>query len=189
MITNEMIKQIALANGFKLKAQPDGIMDLNPYVYEFARALLASQMPPATLRFANQPTTTRLVSDEEKLASHAVIGSLSAIEALKKLITHYIWLESQMRELASTVGAHYSGNSDRDQAVVALVVELLSGSKSAGSDDHIITETELAEAVASYQGAYLHPIALRKLDNEYVRDANERIQRIFEKLNQQMTKR
>lgn len=38
-MTNDQIKEIALANGFKLKEQPDGGMDLNPYVYEFARAI------------------------------------------------------------------------------------------------------------------------------------------------------
>ena len=36
-MTNEQIREIALANGFKLKEQPNGEMDLNPYVYEFAR--------------------------------------------------------------------------------------------------------------------------------------------------------
>ena len=36
------IKRIALANGFKLKKQPGGEMDLNPYVYDFARALIAN---------------------------------------------------------------------------------------------------------------------------------------------------
>lgn len=45
MITPETIEQIALANGFKLKEQPDGSMALNPYVFEFARALLASRQP------------------------------------------------------------------------------------------------------------------------------------------------
>ena len=39
-MTNEQIKEIALANGFKLKEQPNGEMDLNPYVYDFARALI-----------------------------------------------------------------------------------------------------------------------------------------------------
>lgn len=34
------IKALALSNGFKLKEQPDGTMDLNPYVYDFAEALL-----------------------------------------------------------------------------------------------------------------------------------------------------
>ena len=36
-MTNERIKEIALANGFKLKEQPDGEMDLNPYVYDAMR--------------------------------------------------------------------------------------------------------------------------------------------------------
>ena len=36
----ENVKRIALANGFKLKEQPDGSLDLNPYVYYFAAALL-----------------------------------------------------------------------------------------------------------------------------------------------------
>ena len=34
------IKQIALDNGFKLKQQPNGEMDLNPYVYQFATELI-----------------------------------------------------------------------------------------------------------------------------------------------------
>lgn len=34
------IKELALATGFKLKPQPDGSEDLNPYVYEFAKLLL-----------------------------------------------------------------------------------------------------------------------------------------------------
>ena len=42
-MTNDQIKEIALANGFKLKERPSGEMDLNPYVYEFAKALLRHQ--------------------------------------------------------------------------------------------------------------------------------------------------
>lgn len=42
-MTNDQIKEIALANGFKLKEQPSGEMDLNPYVYEFARALFVER--------------------------------------------------------------------------------------------------------------------------------------------------
>lgn len=33
MLSKETIRQIALDNGFKLKEQTDGSMDLNPYVY------------------------------------------------------------------------------------------------------------------------------------------------------------
>lgn len=39
-VSDEVIRTIALHNGFKLKEQPDGTMDLNPYVYEFAKALI-----------------------------------------------------------------------------------------------------------------------------------------------------
>ena len=38
-MTNDQIKELALANGFKLKEQLDGNMDLNPYVDEFAQKL------------------------------------------------------------------------------------------------------------------------------------------------------
>lgn len=38
-MNKQQIKELALANGFKLKEQPDGTLDLNPYVYKFAHAL------------------------------------------------------------------------------------------------------------------------------------------------------
>lgn len=39
-MNRETIKKLALANGFKLKPQPNGEEDLNPYVYDFVQALL-----------------------------------------------------------------------------------------------------------------------------------------------------
>lgn len=39
MMNKQDIKQLALNNGFKLKEQPNGELDLNPYVYDFANAL------------------------------------------------------------------------------------------------------------------------------------------------------
>ena len=42
-MTNEQIKELALAYGFKLREQSDGNMDLNPYVYDFARVVFARQ--------------------------------------------------------------------------------------------------------------------------------------------------
>lgn len=35
----QKVKELALANGFKLKEQADGNMDLNAYVYDFANAI------------------------------------------------------------------------------------------------------------------------------------------------------
>lgn len=39
-MSNDEIKALALQHGFKLKEQSNGDMDLNPYVYEFAAALI-----------------------------------------------------------------------------------------------------------------------------------------------------
>lgn len=43
-MTNEQIKAIYLAHGFKEKDQGEGRMDLNQYVYDAARALLTAQL-------------------------------------------------------------------------------------------------------------------------------------------------
>ena len=53
-MNNDQIRKIALDNGFKLKRQPNGEEDLNPYVYDFARALL-SQVNENTDAFAVVP--------------------------------------------------------------------------------------------------------------------------------------
>lgn len=39
-MNEQQIRELALANGFKLKTQSDSDLDLNPYVYDFARALM-----------------------------------------------------------------------------------------------------------------------------------------------------
>ena len=42
-MTNDEIRTLALSHGFTLRPQPDGLMDLNPYVYAFARALVEQE--------------------------------------------------------------------------------------------------------------------------------------------------
>lgn len=56
-MTNEQVREVALANGFKLKLQDDGSYDLNPYVYDFAEALIAKHY--------------QLRLEEQKKESHA----------------------------------------------------------------------------------------------------------------------
>lgn len=53
MLTNEEIRNLALASGFKLKEQANGSMDLNPYVYEFARRLLGEFTKPVLSLYLN----------------------------------------------------------------------------------------------------------------------------------------
>ena len=40
IISKQYIKDVALECGFKLKEQPNGELDLNPYVYTFADKLI-----------------------------------------------------------------------------------------------------------------------------------------------------
>jgi len=42
-MTRDEIKDLAIASGFTLREQPDGRMDLNSYVYDFAYRLLSKQ--------------------------------------------------------------------------------------------------------------------------------------------------
>lgn len=55
-MSREIIKQIALDNGFNLKQQPNGEMDLNPYVYQFAAELIETAQQYA--RFQLMPGDT-----------------------------------------------------------------------------------------------------------------------------------
>lgn len=49
----QKIKELALANGFKLKEQADGSMDLNAYVYDFANAIEQAAKAQANKQFEN----------------------------------------------------------------------------------------------------------------------------------------
>ena len=56
----QKIKELALANGFKLKEQADGGMDLNAYVYDFANAIereaKAQAVPEGFVLVPKEPT-------------------------------------------------------------------------------------------------------------------------------------
>ena len=53
----QKIKELALANGFKLKEQASGNMDLNAYVYDFANAIeqeVKAQAVPEVITIGNE---------------------------------------------------------------------------------------------------------------------------------------
>lgn len=49
-MTKDEVRQIALDAGFKLKEQPNGELDLNPYVYEFSEQLIKGLKFPVFYR-------------------------------------------------------------------------------------------------------------------------------------------
>jgi len=63
----EKIKELALANGFKLKEQASGNMDLNAYVYDFANAIeqaAKAQAVPEWISVDDElPTPNKTFSD------------------------------------------------------------------------------------------------------------------------------
>ena len=46
----EQIQKLAIEAGFELKKQPSGVMDLNPYVYEFVELLFSESEELLLLR-------------------------------------------------------------------------------------------------------------------------------------------
>ena len=56
----QKVKELALANGFKLKEQASGNMDLNAYVYDFANAIeqaaKAQAVPDGFVVVPKEPT-------------------------------------------------------------------------------------------------------------------------------------
>lgn len=83
-MTNEQIKEIALENGFKLKGQPNGDMDLNPYVYDFARALIRSEFSKV------RETTLSLIKDTPETSQGFKEGAFMVISVINMLEGRHI---------------------------------------------------------------------------------------------------
>ena len=66
----QKIKELALANGFKLKEQASGNLDLNAYVYDFANAIeqaaKAQAVPEGYVLMPIKPTNTMVMAVAEE---------------------------------------------------------------------------------------------------------------------------
>ncbi len=74
----QRIKELALANGFKLKEQASGNMDLNAYVYDFANAIeqaVKAQAVPEGFLLMPRKCTNKMAH-----AAKVVDGRLSAFK-------------------------------------------------------------------------------------------------------------
>ncbi len=92
----QKIKELALANGFKLKEQSSGNMDLNAYVYDFANAIEQAAKAQAV------PEGFVLV---EKAKLMQIVGSAAIIEPITRgnpLMTKY---KTELNFILSTVRA------------------------------------------------------------------------------------
>ena len=82
----QKIKELALANGFKLKEQADGSMDLNAYVYDFANAIEQAAKAQAV------PDGFVLVSQKELMELAIAINAVD-------LATHTEEKPNEVREM------------------------------------------------------------------------------------------
>ena len=65
----QKIKELALANGFKLKEQADGSMDLNAYVYDFANSIEQAAEAQAVQGWIS--TSDRMPKEGEEVLVHS----------------------------------------------------------------------------------------------------------------------
>ena len=82
----QKIKELALANGFKLKEQASGNMDLNAYVYDFANAIEQAAKAQAV------PEGFVLVSQKELMELAIAINAVD-------LATHTEEKPNEVREM------------------------------------------------------------------------------------------
>ena len=79
----QKIKELALANGFKLKEQADGSMDLNAYVYDFANAIeqaaKAQAIPDGFVVVPKEPTERMLDSAYSSISDNLHYADLESI--------------------------------------------------------------------------------------------------------------
>ena len=79
----EKIKELALANGFKLKEQASGNMDLNAYVYDFANAIeqaaKAQATPEGFVLVPKEPTERMLDSAYSSISDNLHYADLENI--------------------------------------------------------------------------------------------------------------
>lgn len=83
-MTNDKIKEIALKSGFKLKEQSHGSMDLNPYVYDFARALISSEFDKV------RANALKLIKDTPEASQNFKEGAFMVICEINRLENRHI---------------------------------------------------------------------------------------------------
>jgi len=83
-VNKKQIKDLALSNGFKLKEQPSGEMDLNPYVYEFASALIAKANERVAIYKRGINKAIEAIEREDDSSAYDAISHLENALQLRK---------------------------------------------------------------------------------------------------------
>lgn len=79
MELNQVIKKLALQHGFNLKQQPNGEMDLNPYVYDFAKALLGQYLSPSNYIRIGALVKVTHIDEVDRLVNGVKLGDYGVL--------------------------------------------------------------------------------------------------------------
>ncbi len=108
------IRAIALDCGFKLKPQPDGPDDLNPYVYRFANEILATMPAPEDVaRFRSY--TLKMINPDTQIAR---------FEKAYETLAEQSWLVRQLQAQGigyEKLAPHLQKDADKRMGIVRWV--------------------------------------------------------------------
>ena len=103
----QKIKELALANGFKLKEQASGNMDLNSYVYDFANAIeqaaKAQAVPDGFVVVPTTPSCEMWSGIARDLGRYMQMHDRYCPKTLKKYFDRFIgeipeWLNKEVKD-------------------------------------------------------------------------------------------
>ena len=83
-LSDEEITKIALRSGFKLKEQPDGTMALNPYVFDFVRAILHAYVVKQSPSTPMNLTRARACDTPTEIGEFSMFSNTKTITDISK---------------------------------------------------------------------------------------------------------
>lgn len=135
-MNKQRVKELALSNGFKLKEQPGGVEDLNPYVYEFAAALVET-----------------VVAERD-----ALVAQVEALREAWEAVKSNDW-DAPLDEAFSTTPQQHLAElrAEAVERAIGLYTHKL------GSDAKL---NEVGIDIIKKYGEYIHPDGLREYVNQ-----------------------
>lgn len=91
MSFQETVRKIALNCGFKLKEQPNGEMDLHPYVYDFAKALVGEYVPVNTVIKIGSLVKVIHVDEVDRIVNGVKVGDYGVLVKIGPAGYHTIY--------------------------------------------------------------------------------------------------
>lgn len=123
-LNKETIKQIALANGFKLKEQANGDTDLNPYVYEFTNAIAEhcwSAFKSGVMPHKIHPTKASLNNGWISVDDGLPEPEIDCSREFKPTKFYLIQLKNGLIDIVAFVNIYYDAGDNRDEFVVCTI--------------------------------------------------------------------